>query len=401
MVGQKRSRQPASPVFPGLHEVVDGVIDRLADQRRAETDGDPEDAAVGQADRNNAAQRAGNDRQQTEPEQPEGAVDEEQHGDDGDRTDQRQAADFVLDCRPRIDGEQAGAGELELGVGYAGGLGAGGKLATQAVDCGFLAIGIGAEGLRLDQQHRPFAVARGPDAVAAVGLGTGVQAGKHFDQFAGRVARQHRLEHHAGRRGEQVNTVGNRRLQAGHREAFRADRRTEQVTVLEQEGTVGILTAGFAILHRDKFGHFCQSTAQVAGNGGALFGIAAFDGQHQETGNDAFLQLIDQHLLFGGRVRGQEKGHVGRETRVPDNGRARQHGEQPEQESTAGRHFHLSSTGSMLITERSPSACRYSMLRIWFLLPLTMMRRTSAAIFCSLGSNVSTHLSCVPDRCSR
>jgi hypothetical protein len=116
--GRPEALAPAGqPGLSGLHEVVDGVIDRLADQRRAETDGDAEDAAVGQADRNDAAQRAGNDRQQTEPEQPEGAVDEEQHGDDGDRADQRQAADFVLDRRPRIDREQAGAGELELGVG--------------------------------------------------------------------------------------------------------------------------------------------------------------------------------------------------------------------------------------------------------------------------------------------
>ena len=106
-------------------------------------------------------------------------------------------------------------------------------------------------------------------------------------------------------------------------------------------------------------------------------------------------------LLLGARMRGQEKGHIGREAGVPDNGRAGQHGEQPEQESTAGRHLHLSSIGSIFITERSPSACRYSMLRIWFLLPLTTMRSTSAAIFCSLGSNVSTHLSCVPAKCSR
>ena len=39
------------------------------------------------------------------------------------------------------------------------------------------------------------------------------------------------------------------------------------------------------------------------------------------------------------------------------------------------------------------------MTRTWFLLPLTVMRCTRLAIFWSLGSRVSTHLSALPARC--
>ena len=78
-----------------------------------------------------------------------------------------------------------------------------------------------------------------------------------------------------------------------------------------------------------------------------------------------------------------------------------QQGQQPDQEGTARDPGHRDSIGSMVNSERSPSACRYSMLRTRPRPPLTVMRWTSAAIFCSLGSRVSVHLSELPARCKR
>ena len=269
-------------------------------------------------------------------------------------------------------------------------------------DGAFLAVGVGAEGGGLDQQHGAFAVARGPYAVADVGLGAGVEAGNQRDQFAGRVARQQRLDHHAGRRGEQVDAVADGLAQAIDREALGRDGRAEQVTVLEQVVAVGVRAAGFAVLDRDEFRQFFQTGAQRARGRRAVGRVAAGDGDHQQARDDAFLQLVDQHLLLGAWFCRQEEGHVGREAAVPDDDGAGQHGQQPQGERAAGWAGHLplpGSTGSILSTTRSPSACRYSMMRTWFLLPVTVMRWTMLAIFWSLGRSVSTHLSELPARC--
>ena len=397
--GRPEAFAPGIDTHPaGLHEVVDRVIDRLADQRRAEADGDTEDRAVGQADRDNAGQCAGDDGQQAEREQPERAIDEEQHGNDRHAADQRQLAHLVLDRCPRIDREQAGPGERQAGLAQAARRAALGELLANQLDGGFLPVGIGAEGAGLDQQHGAFAIARGPDAGAAVRLGAGIELAENGDQFTGRVAGEQRLEHHAGRRGQQVDAVGDGLFQTIGRETFRRDLRTEQVAVLEQEIAVGRLAVAFAVLDRGEFGPLDEPAAQVARQRRPLGDIAAADRDHEQPGNGPFLELIDQHLLFRCRLGRQEKRHVGREPAVPDDGRPGQHGQQPEQEGAAGGRLHRLSIGSMLITERSPSACRYSMLRIWFLLPLTMMRWTMAAIFWSLGSSVSVHFSALPAR---
>ena len=89
--------------------------------------------------------------------------------------------------------------------------------------------------------------------------------------------------------------------------------------------------AGIAVLDCCEFGHFDESTAQVARQRSALLTVAAGDGHHQQAGDGALLQLVDQHLLLGARPGGQKKRHVGAKAAVPDDGGASQHGEQPEQ----------------------------------------------------------------------
>jgi hypothetical protein len=385
----------------GLDEVVDRVIDRLADQGGPEADGNAEHRAVGQTDGDDAGQRTGSDRQQAEQQQPRRTIDEQQDGDDGDRADQRQAGHVALDRLARIDRKHAGTGKLQAGVGDPGWRGGGGKFAADAGDRCLLAIGIGTERPRLDQQHRPLAVARGPDAFPAARLGAGIQPAQHFDQLAGRVARQQRLQHQPGRRRQKVDAVGDGGAQAVDREALRVDRRTQQIAMLDQEVAVDSDGAGFAVPHGNEPGHGGQPAPQVARQGGALARIATGDGEDQQAGNGAGADLIDQNLLPGAGVDGQEKGHVGDEAAVPDDDRAGRHGQQPDHEGAPRDPGHRDSIGSMVNSERSPSACRYSMLRTRPRPPLTVTRWTSAAIFGSLGSSVSVHWSEVPARCSR
>ena len=151
--------------------------------------------------------------------------------------------------------------------------------------------------------------------------------------------------------------------------------------MLEKKFAVGIVAPCLAILNGGKFGSFFEPPAQIPGKRSPLINITAPDGNHEQARNDAFLDLIYQNLLLGAWMGRQEKGHVGGKPAVPDNCGTCQHRQEPDQENTAGNVVHLPPTGSMLITERSPSACRYSILRTCPLLPVTTIRCTSAAIF--------------------
>ena len=144
----------------------------------------------------------------------------------------------------------------------------------------------------------------------------------------------------------------------------------------------------FAVLHRDEGGQlFGQAAAQGAREAaGALPRIAAGDGDHQQARDHALLQLVDQHLLLGRRLAGRKKDMSAEKwlfqtTMAPASMASSQI---VRRAGRPGASFGVDR--SMLSTERSPSACRYSMTRTWFLLPLTVMRCTRLAIFWSLGA---------------
>ena len=82
-----------------------------------------------------------------------------------------------------------------------------------------------------------------------------------------------------------------------------------------------------------------------------------FDTVYKAFSDDEHRLPIDQHLLLSRWMRRQKEGHIGGEPAIPDNGGTGQHGQQPEQEAAASAQFHLVSSASMVISERSPSAC--------------------------------------------
>ncbi|KFB69314.1 MAG: hypothetical protein CAPSK01_001060 [Candidatus Accumulibacter vicinus] len=130
----------------------------------------------------------------------------------------------------------------------------------------------------------------------------------------------------------------------------------------EQKLAVSVVTACFAIAYGDELGLAGEPRTQFAGQRCPLPGIAAADAQHQQSRDCTLPELVDENLLAGAGVCRQEERHVGREAAVPDDRRAGEHRHRPENEGTEGGDGHCSGRCSMLITARSPSACRYSML---------------------------------------
>ena len=213
-------------------------------------------------------------------------------------------------------GKDAGTSDLQARVGESGdcvgsadsGGGAGRRKGfANGVDGGGLAIGVGAERGGLRQEKGAFAVARSPDACAAVRLGAGIESGEQAEQFAGRILRQESLDQQAGGRGENIDTLGNRRAQAVNREAFGCDRRAEQVAMAEQILAIGVEAVLVAVAQRCQLRPVGQACAQFARQRCALLRIAATDGEHEQPGDRAFAELVDQHLLLGARVRGQKE----------------------------------------------------------------------------------------------
>ena len=146
-----------------LHEQVDGIVHRLADQRSAESQGDAVHRPETQADRGNACQRAARDRQQPQEQRSEGAIDQQQQGGDERDADEGKAADLVLDGVARGHREHAGTGHHEFR-----GRGGAGSSVERLSDRGhgaLLGVGIGSRSARLQQHQGARAVAGGPGAI--------------------------------------------------------------------------------------------------------------------------------------------------------------------------------------------------------------------------------------------
>ncbi len=112
-VGQLSRRQrSAAPVAAArLDQVVDRVVDRLADQRRAEAERHAVHLAEAEADRGDAGDHAGRDRQHGDRERAQRREREPEQDDDDDRAEHRQPLDLGLDALARLDRELAGAGD--------------------------------------------------------------------------------------------------------------------------------------------------------------------------------------------------------------------------------------------------------------------------------------------------
>ena len=84
-----------------LHEQVDGVVHRLADQRGAESQGDAMHRAKAQTDCRNPCQRAADHGQKAQGHRGKGAIHQQQQGGDERDPDDGQAADLAFDALAR------------------------------------------------------------------------------------------------------------------------------------------------------------------------------------------------------------------------------------------------------------------------------------------------------------
>ncbi len=114
-------------------------------------------------------------------------------------------------------------------------------------------------------------------------MGAAVELVEQLHHFAGRVARQQRLDQQTGGRGEQVDAVAEGGMQAAHAEAGRRHRRAQQIAIVEQESPVTFGVDGLAIIDADKSGIGAQTPGDLFGKFGAGGRIGAFDAHQNET----------------------------------------------------------------------------------------------------------------------
>ena len=152
----------------------------------------------------------------------------------------------------------------------------------------------------------------------------------------------------------------------------RVDRRAQQVAPLEDPLPQRCEGGVVAVEHLLEATARAQRIGQALRGATTLCGRAAFDGGDERARRRAAVQLVDEQLLARIRRGGQKGREVGAEACVRDDRRAGGQQQQPHaqrNEATTLRLRHQGvptrgfSAGSMLITERSPSASATSTLR--------------------------------------
>ncbi|VWC38049.1 hypothetical protein BUB20358_06769 [Burkholderia ubonensis] len=291
-----------------LHEQVDRVVDRLADQRGAEAERQPVDRAERDADRREPGRDARQHRQQPERERARRAVQRQQQRDDQQQAQRRQALDVAPDRVARVDREHAGPGHRErAGRRARRRLPRRVERAAHGIDRARLRIGVGAGGGRLHDEHRARAVARRPHAVARRRQRAAVELADERGDFAGRVARQQRLREEAGRRAQQVEAVAERLVQALGGEALRRHGRAQQVAMLDDELLVARVVDRLAVVDRRELRIVAQRRGHAPRQHRARGGGVAVDRDEDQSRHESVAQLVDEHALPGARRARQER----------------------------------------------------------------------------------------------
>ena len=91
---------------------------------------------------------------------------------------------------------------------------------------------------------------------------------EHLHEFAGRIARQQRLQHQTRRRGEQLDALGDRGMQTGLRKAVGRHRGTEFIAMVEQDFPVALRARGLAIADERELGRPPQASCGLHATAG-------------------------------------------------------------------------------------------------------------------------------------
>ena len=384
-----------------LHQVIDAEVDGLADQGGAKANRDGVDRAKAQRHGRDGHQDARHHRQQPHQQRARRAVDRQQQRHHQHGADQRQALDFAFDDAARGHGKvgRAGHGERKGSVAFDArkfGVGAGQHL--------LLRIGVCAGGAQHGHEQGALPIGRAQHTGLGVGVGAGRgQAVEHMQHFCRGVARQQGLEQAAGGRGQQLQRLAQGLGEALRGERFGRDAVAQRVAVGHQEGAIAVAAGCIAIEGALEVGAAPHPRGQLGRGLRTLLGRAAFNAQKQHARQRTLADLVNQQLLLGRGVFGQEGRHVGAVARLRQHRHAAKHQRQPGQpakhalaarQSQLGRLVH--GLGVMSMTARSPSACSVVMRVMAFCLPSTTMRRTSLATRLSLGTSCMRHCGAVP-----
>ena len=331
---------PAGAHTPRLHEVIDAVVHRLADQRGAEPHGNAMHHPEHQTHGRNAHHHRREHRHQTHADRPRGTVDQQQQRQHRQKTGHRQARGFAADGVARIDGKHRRPGKqqldrlqrriLRLNVG---------KRLSHRAQRLLLGIRIGAGRARLRHQDGPLSVPGRPHTTPARPVGA-VQLIHQRQQLAGRVTRKEFLEQHAGRGAQHVDGLRDGLAQPLHAEMPVLDGRAEQIAVLEQEDTVLLERLGGPIGHDGKAIAGAHLPGQRLRSCLALLLRAPFQPHQQHARHTAHGDLVHQQLLLLARTLRQKGRHVGSKGAAGDHQHADHQCQQPDPDRPATPETH-------------------------------------------------------------
>ncbi len=141
--GGQHAQTDGRPGPPGLDEQINGIVDRLADQRDAEAERNPMYLAESQRNGRHSGERTRSDWHQSEDQGGHGAVHHEEQSHDCGGAEQRKTHDLVFDHRAGGHGEHAGSAHFQGKAGACGGRQRiGGGLVRGADRCDRLLLGV-------------------------------------------------------------------------------------------------------------------------------------------------------------------------------------------------------------------------------------------------------------------
>ncbi len=238
-----------------LRQQETGIVDGLAQQRRAEAQRDAVHRAKPCAHGDDARSQAGNGRQKAQQDDRHRPIHPEQDAEDQHDRRDRQPRHIGRDQRPARNGHCSRA---RIAQSRAAVLSRRGEGAFNGGNRALLALEVPARRLRLGDEQRGVAVAREPDAIEALGLHRRCDPREDVQRLARRIVGQPALLQYAAAAGQPFQPLLQRGTQLGHLEMRSIDAIAQLIAITLDQRQFGRTERAFAVGHVAELGTFRQ-----------------------------------------------------------------------------------------------------------------------------------------------
>ena len=339
-------------------------------------------------DAGDARERARGHRHEGEKQRGQGAIHREQQHHDERGADRGEPYDLALDDGARGDREHRRSAHQEpqrAALAFRERGQHGRKRAPDGFACRLLRIRIRSRRPCLHEQQRARAVGRAPHALGGMRSLPGSEGVDDPEQLAGRIAREQGLDEEPLGRGQPVEGVADRGAQSLCREALPGDVCAQQVTMAKQKLPIALEPRGIPVVDGDEGRIGRKKPREPCRPPRSRACIRTLERHDDEVRRRALAQLLDEEALLragGARQKRREVCDVGR---ARNDHHSDEHQQHPDQGGGTGRAPHGGISGPMVRTERSPSFCRISTVRIASRAPSMRMSFTARARVESAG----------------